>query len=330
MKTSDYVSGYAPREPEPQLLMEPHIAEPTDRAIRRYVDMLNDECFKGILGAERNKEALMEILRVLIPERTISDIRYDKKKRKRNPFVDGHDAIFDVECIDENGARFVVEMQRWEQDNFYDRVLFYSTFPIQEQIPAYKKKDRVPHDLQYVYPPVYVVSLMAFSLHPYEDRLLYRYDLRDTKTGEQMSDKLTFVFLEMDKVKKEPGRNADILTKLSWALMNIGVLRERPAALVERIFKLLFEACELDSYEPEKRTSFIEAMTTERDKANIAYTYWRKGKAEGHDEGVAEGIEQGIEQEKRRTANRLLEMGLPVKEVAKATGLSEKEIARLQ
>ena len=327
------------------MLQEP--SAPSYGAIRRYADIINDRCFKKILGAERNKDALIEILRLLIRDREVTDIVYSKKKRKSNPYVDGHDAVFDVECVDSAGARFVVEMQKWEQTNFYDRVLFYSTYPIQAQVPNVKKGNTVPHNKQYEYPPVYVVSLMAFSLHP-DDRkkLRYRFDLREQETGELMSDKLNFIFLEMDKVKEEPGKDAPLLEKFSWAMMNMRILRDRPAALVEKVFIELFKACDLNAYESEEQTQIIEAMTTERDKMNIAYTYMEKGRAEGRAEGRKEGLKvgekrgekrgekkgraAGIEEGKVQTARNLLQMGMDVGFVAEATGLEEGRVRELE
>ena len=328
-----YLDGYDPRPTLPGVLCEPRIEYPMMGTISRYVDILNDKCFKYVLGAERNKEALMEILRILIPERNIINIRYDKRKRKHNPFINGHDAIFDVECIDADGTRFVVEMQRWEQTNYYDRALFYSTFPVQEQVPAIKKGSYITHNEQYSYPAVYIINLMAFSLHPRDNRLLYRYELLDTVTGEKMTDKLTFIFLEMSKVRKEPGADADILAKLSWAMMNMRTLLERPVEMMERIFSLLFDACEIDNYEPEERTTIINAMTTELDKSNIAYTYWMKGKEEGREEGREKGREEGyvegVKRERKATVRSMLELGMDVEIIMRVTGMDREEIMSL-
>ena len=334
MRASSFVDGYNARPAKPGILREPRIASPMMGTVSRYVDILNDKCFKYVLGEERNKEALMALLRVLIPERVIIDIHYDKKKRKINPFIDGHDAIFDVECVDADGTRFVVEMQRWEQTNFYDRAVFYGTFPIQEQIPATKKGKVISHNKQFDFPAVYIVNLMAFSLHPRDNRILYRFELKDTVTGEKMTDKLTFIFLEMSKVRDKPGSDADVLEKLSWAMMNMSTLKERPDEMIERIFSLLFEACEIERYEPEQRTNILNAMTTELDKSNIAYTYWMKGKEEGWEEGREEGMEEGMEIGRDRanasTARALLGMGMKVEDIARATGLSEENILSLR
>ena len=119
------------------VLNSPQIHRPRRGTIGRYVNILLDEWFKKILGASKNKDILLKILQELIPEREIVDIEYNRKPvRKRNVFKDCHDAFFDVECVDGDGTRFVVEMQRAHQEHFHDRALFYSTFPLQEQVLA--------------------------------------------------------------------------------------------------------------------------------------------------------------------------------------------------
>ena len=184
--TKELVTGYDAvcTDYSSHVLEDPHIPYPRRQTIVRYVNILIDEWFKKILSTEKNKEALLLILRELIPERDIVDIFYDKRRRRKvNPFIDGHDAVFDVECIDNEGARFVVEMQRTEQEHFYDRALFYSTFPLQKQVMAESKHrqkatgEERTHDEQFMYMPVYLISFMNFSLHPGSDKVLYRYQL---------------------------------------------------------------------------------------------------------------------------------------------------------
>jgi len=51
-----------------------------------------------------------------------------------------------------------------------------------------------------------------------------------------------------------------------------------------------------------------------------------QGKAEGIAEGIAKGIEKGREEALLQTAKNLLELGMSVADVAKATGLDEKMI----
>ena len=55
----------------------------------------------------------------------------------------------------------------------------------------------------------------------------------------------------------------------------------------------------------------------------------RRGYKEGVEEGISQGISQGSQQAKIETAKNLLSMSLPIENIAKATGLSIKEIQTL-
>ena len=238
------------------------------RTVSRYVNILMDKWFKKIFGAERNREALVGILRELLPERSIVSIQYGRKPmRKNSPFRDCHDAYFDVECTDSSGARFIVEMQvaeqrhfheralfRFivemqvaEQRHFHERALFYATFPIQEQVLSRsRKRPALPHDLHFDYAPVYVISFLNFSFHPQDEQIVYRYDIRERYRDELMTDRLNFLFVEMPNAGDEEPREGDSFTKkLSWAFRHMTALTERPAGLVGEIFERIFEACEV-------------------------------------------------------------------------------------
>ena len=291
----------------------------------RYTDILMDEWFKKVLGAETNKATLIALLRELIPERNIVDIFYNKLgKLKSNAYAEGHDAIFDVECVDSNGSRFVVEMQRDKQLHFPERALFYSTFPIQAQVKARKKgKKRDPHDKHYDYPPVYVISFLNFSLHKHTDQVLFRYDLRERTTGDLMTDRLNFIFLEMTNYRKPvPDKSDSFAEKLSYALTHMSILKRRPTALIEEVFGLLFAACDINLLtEDELQTYTRDVMTTEIDRQNIIYTARMDGKEEGLAEGRAE--------EKRNTALNLKNLGIDIETIMKATGLTEEQVQSL-
>ena len=68
-----------------------------------------------------------------------------------------------------------------------------------------------------------------------------------------------------------------------------------------------------------------------RDAVKVAQ---KRGEERGYEQGVQQGVQQGIQQGKEegkeealiQTAQNLLELGLPLADVAKATGLSEEKI----
>ena len=55
----------------------------------------------------------------------------------------------------------------------------------------------------------------------------------------------------------------------------------------------------------------------------------QKGRMEGRVEGMQKGRMEGIQKGKIETAKNLIELGLSIEKIAKATGLTEEEIERL-
>ena len=58
-----------------------------------------------------------------------------------------------------------------------------------------------------------------------------------------------------------------------------------------------------------------------------------KGRAEGLEKGRGEGLEKGraeLEKERKEIARNLLTMNMDIKQIAKATGLTEEEILKLK
>ncbi len=74
-------------------------------------------------------------------------------------------------------------------------------------------------------------------------------------------------------------------------------------------------------------------MITERDWENIKSTARREGREEGREEGRAEGRREGREEgraeERLAVAKNLKSLGISFANIAKATGLTLKEIEAL-
>ena len=295
---------------------EEEVYEAGGIALGKYANILLDDWFKRTFGDESRKELLMLLLQELLPEREIMDISYGKQEYV-NPYPGKRDVRVDVECTDADGSRFVVEMQRERQDHFYERAVFNSTFAIQGQM----KKGQESYD----FPAVYMVGIMDFSCHEGEDRVLYRYRLREDRSREVMSERIQYLFLELPNAVHalEPG--ATVLEKFCYALHHMKDLERVPEGFTEKLLEMLFESAEIAKFTPTERIKYIHDMTTERDIRNqIAYAE-KKGREEGLEEGEAKGRAEGIQ----TVARNLIESGMTVEFVSKATGLSAEEINAL-
>ena len=290
--------------------------------IGRYARIIMDDWFKRTFGTEPNKGLLIMLLKELIPEHDIKDLTYVQQEHI-NPFPGKKDALIDVECVDIDGTRFIVEMQVARQRFFYERSLFYSTFGIQQQVEKSSSMD-------YGFPPVYFVGFMDFSLHEGSDRVLYRYSLRENETGEEMTGSLQFVFLELTNCRKALTPEATLLDNLCYALHNMEHLTDRPEELKEEIFKRLFKTAEIATFTPEERIKYENDMTTERDIQNYISYAREKGLEEGMEKGMEKGREEGREEGRVEAAKNMLADEISIDLVAKYTGLSIEQVKELK
>ena len=254
----------------------------------RYADILLDNWFKRSFKEYGNAKRLMLLfLQALIPERKIASLTYaPEESTNQNP--GGKNIRVDVECTDENGERFLVEVQRSEQHDFYDRAVFNSTFSIQRQLREGSRK--------YGFPPVYFIGIMRFSLHPETERFLFRYSVTEDETGELMTDDLHYIFLEVEKCR--PDAEASLIERVGYALYHLPELEGKPAGFDEEIFDLLFSSADLHNFAEEDKIKYQNDMTTERDIQNQIDFAMDKGREEGFEKGIEKGIE------KERTRNQ--------------------------
>ena len=306
----------------------------------KYIDLMVDWSFKKIFGTEVNKDILIEFLKVIFPQYAISDITYVPTEQL-GIMEDDRKAIFDVLCRTVDGKTFLVEMQRGYQKHFFERALFYTSFPIMKQgKKALAEEARGNRPWDFSLDGVFFLGILNFK---YEDDEMteHRYRLMEATSKKLMTDKLEFVFVEVEKFDKGEDELETDLDKWLYLLKNMSNLLERPERLRDRIFTKLFDVAELAQLDDKDRTNYIKSMNTERDTYNqIEYARetgreeglkegHKKGHKEGKEEGIKEGREEGAKQKSFDIAKRMLEKGIETETISELTGLTEKEISEL-
>lgn len=284
----------------------------------RYIDPYTDFGFKKLFGTELNKDLLISFLNALFNDtkREIKDVQYLNAEQLGDGYGDRR-AVFDVYCVTEEGNRFIVEMQKAEQEYFKDRSLYYATAPIREQ--ASKGK------WDYHLDGVYTIGVLNFVFPEGEypaDSYVHEVKLKDTQDNHVFYDKLTFVYLEMPKFNKREDELETMFDKWMFALRNLSRLLERPQALQERIFKRLFDQAEIAQFSPAERREYAESVKDYWDYYSTMKTAHKNGMAEGRAKGLAEG-EHHMAVE---TARKMKADGMPAAVIAKYTGLTNAEI----
>lgn len=323
----------------------------------RYVNPYTDFGFKKLFGSEINKDLLISFLNALLHgEQNVKNLTYLNNEHLGIQDIDRR-AIFDVYCENDQGEKFIVEMQKAGQKFFKDRSVFYSTFPIREQAQR--------GDWDYELKSVYTIGILNFIFdEDKDDQAYYHHEVKlmDTRRKTVFYEKLTFIYLEMPKFNKKESELTSMFDKWMFVLRNLSSLMERPAALQERIFERVFRTAEIACFNRNEMEEYEDSLKIFRDWYSITQTAqeqgWEKGLqagmkeglkegiakgmekgmekgiakgmeegiAKGMKEGMKEGIEEGATMEKQRIAQILKKSGMSLNEIAEITGLPIAEI----
>ena len=251
--------------------------------------MLTDFGFKRIFGTDPNKELLINFLNSLFDgEEVIKDVKYLNSENVGDVYTE-RKAIFDVYCENEQGEKFIVEMQNAYQTYFKDRSLFYSTFPIREQAPK-------GSDWNFCLKKVYVVALLNYKMSDEafdSTDTIHTIALMDTKTNKVFNAKLMFKYVEVGRFDKTDEELTSLSDKWMYVLKNLSRLDNRPSSLREKIFTKLFDAAAIARFSPNELREYEDSLKAYRDIKNSLDTAKEEGLAEGREEGLAEGREEG-------------------------------------
>ncbi len=275
----------------------------------RYINPYTDFGFKKLFGTEMNKELLISFLNSLFGDtkRDIVDVKYLNSEHLGDGYGDRR-AVFDVYCMTDDGGRFIVEMQKAEQDYFKDRSIYYSTFAIREQAPK--------GEWDYHLDDVYTVGILNFTFPDTEypaDKFRHEIQLKDTEDNHVFYDKLTFVYLEMPKFNMDESELVTMFDKWMFVLRNLSRLLDRPKALQDRVFDRLFEQAEIAKYSDAERRQYEESKKDYWDYFSTMKTAKRKAR----------------EEEKVDTVFRLKSMGLSLEQIAQGAGLDIESVKKL-
>lgn len=272
--------------------------------VRKYANVLIDRWFKRTFGWAGGRRLMQLLLQEMIPERVITDLHFGPQEHV-NPIRLGKDIRLDVHCTDQDGKHFVVEVQRDDQSTFYERAVFNSSFVIQSQLPVGRT--------DWAFSPIYFIGIMNFSFHKGSDEVLFRYNLKERTSGEPMTDRIEYLFLEIPNCTKALTPEATQLDKICYVFSHISEWDERPEGFEGEFFDLLFKSLEIAIFAEGEKSEYLKDMTTERDLANQMKT--------AEDKGRADGVS--------KTALAMLKDGMPAETVSKYTGLSVEELSKL-
>jgi len=239
----------------------------------KYINPFTDFGFKRLFGSEFNKPLLIDFLNELIGKEAgiIKDLTYLSTEQLGKTSID-RKAIFDIYCENEEGEKFIVELQKAKQNFFKDRTIFYSTFPIQQQAEK--------GDWNFELKAVYTIGVLDFVFDDEKDSdKVFHHEVKlvDIKTNKVFYDKLTYIYLEMPKFNKSEAELETHFDKWMFVLKNLHKLTDRPKKLQEKIFSQLFEEASIAQLNEKEYDAYEESLKVYRDLKNSLDTAFEEG-----------------------------------------------------
>ena len=265
-----------------------------------YLDLRCDWAFKYVL---RDPELLLILLNDFLPEKIVSVTSVNTEPKR----LGGKEknVLMDIVAKAKDGREIVIEMQRFEKTNFRARMFYYGSSMVRSQLPKGKDYSRLK--------PVYVICFMDFKLAHPVDRLVYKYKMKELDSDETYGDWLSIYFCELPRMEKESMSEMDYVEGWFHILRKSSNFAGKPKGM-DRHFDRVVEAAEIQKLPEDNKMDYFKAMIS--DKERLEYGEDR------YNVGLSDGI--------LKMSKQLLDMGYPVSEIARASGLSETQIAQLK
>ena len=297
-----------------------------------FVNLRSDVGFKAVFADKNNKDILIGVLnQILPPEARIEDIKEYSDREQQQDVIYGKKTVLDLVCVDKDDRTFIVEMQAAEEDNFFERCVYYASGLYHLELSE--------GDLYGKLHPVYVVSFLNYRLrHDDEslwdtDHLISYWQFTEKRTGMVADQTISVIFVEMTLFTKTLEECVTEFDRLFYIFKNSDGFQRIPEWIEEAggISRRLAEACEVAAFDKEKKLKYeIDKMNEWDIQAQKEYAV-RKGLEEGLQKGLREGREEGLEQGREETrlsiARKLFEAGTPVDVIVNCTGVDDGTIA---
>ena len=294
-----------------------------------------DIAFKKIFGVEENKDLLISLINSIVDkEDKISEVTLLNPYNPKN-FRNDKLSILDIKAKSETGKRYNIEIQITDDADYDKRALYYWAKLYTEQLQE-------GEDYSQLYKAIGIHILHFISI-PKVDKYHNVFHIKERETGLPYFTDLELHTIELKKfVENTNIELSDLVAKVKNSLdMWVAFLTRHdlfnkeylPASLDDPALKKALNVLDRMHFAPEEREAYEDHLKWLRVEASTLKKYRQEGRIEGLAEGLETGekigIEKGEKKGKLSTALNLLQIGLPIEQILKVTGLPKKEIEEL-
>jgi hypothetical protein len=212
--------------------------------------------------------------------------------------------FFDIYCELEDGTHIVIEMQNVISKNFENRMIYYLTYPIRNQMPDRKEKTkkeqpetepskRWDYELKPVY-EIVITNKPMFRDKESKDTVVELVQLVRRSRNVPFSEKVNLIFVDLSKHTLEVHELKTVFDFWMYTLKYAGSLLERPEQINTELFIQLYDMLRINKLTPEEMKAYKESVLS----FQTLDLYLEDGdtrEARGRTEGIAIGEARGIE-----------------------------------
>ncbi len=223
-----------------------HIKYDYSTKMNKYAPPTNDFVFKKLFD---EKILLIDFINSALPDRKVKDIEHlstdmlpDIRTKK--------ESILDVLCTDEDGSKYIIEMQAVKEKGFEKRAAFYASKIYSSQLDISEKYA----DLK----DVIFIAITNFVLFPNKEDCFSIHHILDKKTYEHDLKAFSFAFIELPKFKEQEELQGELHGIYKWCDFFKNAEYRKSIKTKDPIMQKAYEIVEMSNW-TEQELFFYEA-----------------------------------------------------------------------
>ncbi|MFN8395887.1 MAG: Rpn family recombination-promoting nuclease/putative transposase [Bacteroidia bacterium] len=281
----------------------------------KFVDVKNDVAFHKIFGNANKTITLISFLNAVLfadGENRVVSVTVE------NPYLfppvpQGKTSILDVKATDQEGRKFIVELQIADKDGFDKRVQFYASREYSDQI---ERGDDYPK-----LRPTYLIGILDFNFTQ-NPSYFSVHQTMDTVTGEHLLKDVKYYFIELRKFEKREEELVSMVDKWTYFIKNASNLQVIPTNVDDEGLKTAYLDADQQTWTKAERDAYDDFGIYLTDIVQREKLLLRQGKEEGKIEGKIEGAAA----KELEMIFSMYDAGLRVAQIASISSKTEEEV----
>lgn len=291
----------------------------------KYLSPRSDVGFKKLFGNPEHKNLTISFLNAILDRKAphlIETVEFADTEQL--PEVeDGRKSFFDVYCTDQQGNKFIIEMQRKYQSHFIIRAQYYTALAFYRQMHSPFRYEKLL--------PVIFVGVLDHILYPEVEDIITRHALMDIKNHTISSMHQTYHVVELPKFTKTIEQLDSEIDKWLFFMNQADEFEKIPAELQDaQKFQDAFHLLERMRWTERELDEYLAEADAAGYMDRVVEGAVERAVEQAVKNATQESLIQGAQQKAEEIAINAIMQGLDLQTIATLTGLSISDIENLK